>query len=347
MPRDQWWRSLDSSLVDPITLEPLCQLKVPPSSTDSVRTPLLHMPSLLAQNTRVCVFLGYRFTLESRFQFDGEALAAYMVASGSFVNPITRAPLGAEECSALGEHLEARGSAQQSLSVPRRRTIRRRLCFFLIFHSRCAVLCGTRALTKDNRASRRGVCVDTGTVCAGSAWRASTRADSRASPRAARNRLARARRGTLRFAGGGERGSGRGRRRARRDDARGRGDGAALALSAAVGIGECGTGSGGVVFGDASRRRQAPQRRARCACAVRSPRRSLSVTRSSPARFGLLRVQTTRTVRGFPERSQPSSPDARLNHSKKEGATAASETNSSQTVARSLQQTRGVCARLG
>ncbi|KAJ8606327.1 hypothetical protein CTAYLR_010376 [Chrysophaeum taylorii] len=72
----RWWRKLDD--VDPITLEPISQLRCAP------------------------------FKLGSHY-FDGKALAAYVVASGSFVNPLTREALSRENCEALDAHIERAG----------------------------------------------------------------------------------------------------------------------------------------------------------------------------------------------------------------------------------------------
>ncbi|KAJ1449821.1 hypothetical protein M885DRAFT_534394 [Pelagophyceae sp. CCMP2097] len=72
---ESWWHSLDDSLLDPITLEPLNELPFEP------------------------------FTLRERFHFDAEALAAYVVASGTFENPLSREAMTLQECVDLDAHL--------------------------------------------------------------------------------------------------------------------------------------------------------------------------------------------------------------------------------------------------
>ena len=80
------WRELDESVVDPITLEPIRDLAAAP------------------------------FRL-GPFYFDAEALAAYLVASGRFENPLDRSPLSRAQCAALDAHCAARGL--RSLRVAR------------------------------------------------------------------------------------------------------------------------------------------------------------------------------------------------------------------------------------
>ncbi|GMI23913.1 hypothetical protein TeGR_g12252, partial [Tetraparma gracilis] len=67
-----WWRSLTSD--DPITLEPLCSLPVPP------------------------------FSLHSHL-FSAVPLALYLTERAVFLNPLTRQPLARADCRALDEHL--------------------------------------------------------------------------------------------------------------------------------------------------------------------------------------------------------------------------------------------------
>lgn len=84
-----WWRKLSPEIVDAITLEPICTCRVEP------------------------------FRLGQHY-FEAEALAAYLVASGSFVNPLNREDLSAAECEALDAHLvRVRG---RRLFVARSRT---------------------------------------------------------------------------------------------------------------------------------------------------------------------------------------------------------------------------------
>uniref|UniRef100_A0A7S3K6R0 R3H domain-containing protein n=1 Tax=Aureoumbra lagunensis TaxID=44058 RepID=A0A7S3K6R0_9STRA len=82
-----WWKNLDETIVDPITLEPIRDLVIEP------------------------------FRLENSFYFDGEALALYMVASGVFENPLNRQPLSIQQCKALDHHLERNGLRRLDVSI--------------------------------------------------------------------------------------------------------------------------------------------------------------------------------------------------------------------------------------
>eukprot|EP00629_Pelagomonadales_sp_RCC1024_P006754 CAMPEP_0119268234 /NCGR_PEP_ID=MMETSP1329-20130426/6084_1 /TAXON_ID=114041 /ORGANISM="Genus nov. species nov., Strain RCC1024" /LENGTH=234 /DNA_ID=CAMNT_0007268197 /DNA_START=210 /DNA_END=911 /DNA_ORIENTATION=+ len=80
--KSQWWRSLPASEQDPISLEPLRGLAQAP------------------------------FELEEgghKYRFDARVLAAYLVSSNVFANPLTRRPLDAAACARLDGHLAAHG----------------------------------------------------------------------------------------------------------------------------------------------------------------------------------------------------------------------------------------------
>ena len=68
------WKQLPDSVVDPITLEPINELRVEP------------------------------FKINQHY-FDGEALAAYLVASSTFENPLDRKALTRDDCQRLDAHL--------------------------------------------------------------------------------------------------------------------------------------------------------------------------------------------------------------------------------------------------
>ena len=68
------WKQLPDSIIDPITLEPINELKVEP------------------------------FKINKHY-FDGEALAAYLVASSTFENPLDRKALTRDDCQRLDAHL--------------------------------------------------------------------------------------------------------------------------------------------------------------------------------------------------------------------------------------------------
>ena len=68
------WKQLPDSIIDPITLEPINELKVEP------------------------------FKINKHY-FDGEALAAYLVASSTFENPLDRRALTRDDCQRLDAHL--------------------------------------------------------------------------------------------------------------------------------------------------------------------------------------------------------------------------------------------------
>ena len=68
------WKQLPDSIVDPITLEPINELAVEP------------------------------FKINKHY-FDGEALAAYLVASSTFENPLDRRALTRDDCQRLDAHL--------------------------------------------------------------------------------------------------------------------------------------------------------------------------------------------------------------------------------------------------
>ena len=68
------WKQLPDSIIDPITLEPINELTVEP------------------------------FKINQHY-FDGEALAAYLVASSTFENPLDRKALTRDDCQRLDAHL--------------------------------------------------------------------------------------------------------------------------------------------------------------------------------------------------------------------------------------------------
>ena len=68
------WKQLPDSIIDPITLEPINELAVEP------------------------------FKIGTHY-FDGEALAAYLVASSTFENPLDRKALTRDDCQRLDAHL--------------------------------------------------------------------------------------------------------------------------------------------------------------------------------------------------------------------------------------------------
>ena len=68
------WKQLPDSIIDPITLEPINDLTVEP------------------------------FKINKHY-FDGEALAAYLVASSTFENPLDRRALTRDDCQRLDAHL--------------------------------------------------------------------------------------------------------------------------------------------------------------------------------------------------------------------------------------------------
>ena len=76
--RPRWWHSIEDT--DPITLEPLSKLEVPP--------------------------FGLRVEDGSHTHlFDGRVLAMYLVSSGQFLNPLTNVPLERADCERLDGHL--------------------------------------------------------------------------------------------------------------------------------------------------------------------------------------------------------------------------------------------------
>ena len=76
--KQEWWKSLPASETDPISLEPLKKLR--------------KAPFVLKEN-------GHDY------RFDGRVLAAYLVSSNVFENPLTRRPLTPANCEALDAHL--------------------------------------------------------------------------------------------------------------------------------------------------------------------------------------------------------------------------------------------------
>lgn len=76
---DCWWRTLDD--VDPISMEPLSDLRYPP----------LQLP------------VDEEGTVEQ--WFDGRILASYLVATGRFAHPSSRRELGPEECDKIDQYL--------------------------------------------------------------------------------------------------------------------------------------------------------------------------------------------------------------------------------------------------
>ena len=88
--RKFWWRSLTED--DPITLEPISELPVPPFELHADDTEVTHY-------------------------FDGSVLAKYMLSHGKIENPFTREPLRREECHALDEHLRVYDPESATVSV--------------------------------------------------------------------------------------------------------------------------------------------------------------------------------------------------------------------------------------
>ena len=100
------WKQLPDSIVDPITLEPINELAVEP------------------------------FKINQHY-FDGEALAAYLVASSTFENPLDRRALTRDDCQRLDAHLVR--NKLKRLGVEReRRAAQRRACAHLAKSSCCA-----------------------------------------------------------------------------------------------------------------------------------------------------------------------------------------------------------------
>ena len=85
--KGQWWRELAASETDPISLEPLNRLRVEPFDIDEDGHKML---------------------------FDARVLAAYLVSSNVFANPLTRRPLRRETCASLDAHLEKHGRAKDA-----------------------------------------------------------------------------------------------------------------------------------------------------------------------------------------------------------------------------------------
>ena len=85
--KGQWWRELAASETDPISLEPLNRLRVEPFEIDEDGHKML---------------------------FDARVLAAYLVSSDVFANPLTRRPLRRETCASLDAHLEKHGRAKDA-----------------------------------------------------------------------------------------------------------------------------------------------------------------------------------------------------------------------------------------
>lgn len=86
----QWWRRLPASETDPISLEPLRSLR--------------KAPFVLVEAD------GHEY------RFDGRCLAAYLVSSNVFVNPLNRRPLTASACEALDAHLVSQGLGEAKVA---------------------------------------------------------------------------------------------------------------------------------------------------------------------------------------------------------------------------------------
>mgnify|MGYP002819719863 CR=1 FL=1 len=83
----QWWRKLAASETDPISLEPLNRLRMEPFELDEEGHKML---------------------------FDARVLAAYLVSSNVFANPLTRRELTRETCALLDAHLAKHGRKQDA-----------------------------------------------------------------------------------------------------------------------------------------------------------------------------------------------------------------------------------------
>lgn len=78
----KWWHRLRDA--DPITLNPLSSLRIPPFSLKVEDSEVIHY-------------------------FDSQALANYLLSTGTFVNPITRLEISREDCIRLDDHLRRYG----------------------------------------------------------------------------------------------------------------------------------------------------------------------------------------------------------------------------------------------
>lgn len=85
--KGQWWRKLAASATDPISLEPLNRLRMEPFELDEEGHKML---------------------------FDARVLAAYLVSSNVFANPLTRRELTRETCALLDAHLAKHGRKQDA-----------------------------------------------------------------------------------------------------------------------------------------------------------------------------------------------------------------------------------------
>lgn len=85
----KWWHSLPWSEQDPISLEPLRRCK--------------HEPFTLVEEAH-------------HYRFDPQVLAAYLISSSVFVNPLTRRPLDLSDCVRLDSHLAVAGALRQSVA---------------------------------------------------------------------------------------------------------------------------------------------------------------------------------------------------------------------------------------
>eukprot|EP00928_Gymnodinium_smaydae_P089228 TRINITY_DN73217_c0_g1_i1.p1 TRINITY_DN73217_c0_g1~~TRINITY_DN73217_c0_g1_i1.p1 ORF type:complete len:466 (+),score=124.11 TRINITY_DN73217_c0_g1_i1:70-1467(+) len=87
-PDQEWWRKLEDD--DPITLEPLAHLDIPPFGLKSA---------------------------SAMHYFDAVALASYITRRAVFENPLNRAPLSREECVRLDEHIAVHAPHSRSFRV--------------------------------------------------------------------------------------------------------------------------------------------------------------------------------------------------------------------------------------
>ena len=88
-PDPGWWKALEDSIVDPISLEPIRDLEYPPFEVVSEHTKTGGGPG----SGRVVHY------------FDGQFLAHYVVSTANFINPVNRDQLDRDVCMRLDAYL--------------------------------------------------------------------------------------------------------------------------------------------------------------------------------------------------------------------------------------------------
>ena len=104
-----WWRSLDESIVDPISLEPIRDLDYAPFEIVSEHTRVPADTDAAPERSKAEALKTTSTTASVTHYFDGQFLANYVVSTANFINPVNRAPMDHATCTRLDTYLTMHG----------------------------------------------------------------------------------------------------------------------------------------------------------------------------------------------------------------------------------------------